>query len=160
MLTPQQLLLKLTKNVTLNQLCVTNYPEYRMVNLEYGYSMRIELKKTAIMFEYLCEMFGPLLVTSGIRCSALNEDKRVGSNSNSAHPRGEALDFKPVLEGITVMQIFEQLRKNKDFLVGQVIVYADEGFIHISRFVGRSKRDFRICRLVNGKRTYEKITVA
>ena len=155
MLTPQQLLLKLTEHVTLNQLCVTNYPEYRSVNLEYGYSMRIELKKTAIMFEYLCEMFGPLLCTSGIRCSALNEDKRVGSNSKSAHPRGEAIDFKP--KDITVMQIFEQLKKNKDFLVGQVIVYADEGFIHISRFVGRSKRDFKICRLVNGKRTYETV---
>jgi len=134
---------RISPNLVLEDVCKTNHKDYRKANIEWGFLKRENLKKTAIeVYEPLRARFGQFYINSGIRCPTLNE--KINGSKNSAHIEGNALDLRPVDYNILASQVFEYLREDKNFLVGQVILYPDLDFIHVGRYAGLSKRDFRI----------------
>ncbi len=71
--------------------------------------------------------FGPIRVTSGYRSVALCE--AVGSNKNSNHARGEAVDFEPFDSNIKMIDIIEFIYNNLEYreLIAE---YFPNGWIH------------------------------
>lgn len=71
----------------------------------------------------------PVIITSGYRCSQLNE--LVGGDFYSQHRTGQAADFyvKDFSRG-DMKKLFLQLCKEIDF--DQLILYTRQGFIHVS----------------------------
>ncbi len=158
----KHLLHKFWDNITIEVVAKTNYQEYQKANNDWAWQHRQNIQKTVNeIIAPLVKRFGRLIFNSWVRCPALNEDKRIGGSARSQHVLGDAVDFRlPKNSIFNLIDIFEYLQKNDLFIFGQCIYYEDEGFIHISRYVGRSKRQFMICKLVEGKRTYEKVKVA
>jgi len=152
--------IKLSQHLVLEDVCKTNHKDLEQANLEWGLSIRDSLKKTAIaIYEPLFDIFRSFYITSGARCPVLND--RVGHSKQ--HEEGRAFDMCPQAKEVTCEEVFNYMLNNPHFKCGQVIFYPENNFIHVSRFDIKyyaSHRDFRICRLVDGKRTYEKITVA
>ena len=68
--------------------------------------VRVNLARTALdLFEPARALVGPLRVTSGYRCPALNE--RIGGSKNSAHMDGRAFDVQPTR--LTIRDAFRRL---------------------------------------------------
>lgn len=72
--------------------------------------------------------FGRTRITSGFRSVELC--LAVGSNKNSNHARGEAVDIEPMVHGVTLFDVFEFIHDNLDYreLVAE---HFPAGWIHI-----------------------------
>lgn len=117
--------MNLTKNVTLESLCVTksNIP-----------NIPTELAKEKLMYlatyivQPIIDKFGPLDITSGYRSDAVNT--AIGGSKTSQHPKGEAVDFSP--RSASIDEVFKWCRDNLKY--GQVIneMKGKSRWIHIS----------------------------
>ena len=86
MLSPHFSLAELTKSSTASRLNINNTPDD--VSIE-------ALKLVAVnILEPVRERYGAFTPSSGFRCQKLNS--AIGSNANSQHTRGEAVDFELV----------------------------------------------------------------
>lgn len=78
----------------------------------------------------LRDHFGPLHISSGLRCLPLNA--LVGSKPTSAHPEGNAADLNVIAAGVTRKQVVAWIIANKDVLNYDQVIY--EGtWIHVGR---------------------------
>ncbi len=97
------------------------------------------------LLEPVRAQFGPVVVTSGYRCPALNA--AVGGVETSQHAAAEAADF--IVPGRDLVDVFEWIRgAGLDF--GQVIL--EPGWIHVS--LGEPYREAGKCGqalIYNGK---------
>ena len=86
MLSPHFSLAELTKSSTASRLNIDNTPD----------DAQIEALKLVAMniLEPVRERYGAFTPSSGFRCQKLNS--AIGSNANSQHTRGEAVDFELV----------------------------------------------------------------
>ena len=86
MLSPHFSLAELTKSSTASRLNIDNTPDDAQIEA---------LKLVALsILEPIRERYGAFTPNSGFRCQALNS--AIGSNANSQHTRGEAVDFELV----------------------------------------------------------------
>ena len=86
MLSPHFSLAELTKSSTASRLNINNTPDD--VSIE-------ALKLVAVnILEPVRERYGAFTPSSGFRCQKLNS--AIGSNANSQHTKGEAVDFELV----------------------------------------------------------------
>lgn len=117
--------MKLTKNFTLEELCVTdtglpNVPEPHVVE-------RLNLLAFYIL-QPTRDRYGPLKINSGFRSLAVNH--KINGSGTSQHPRGEAADIVPLEAEIE--EVYAWMRDN--LIYGQII-FEDKGgaqWIHIS----------------------------
>ncbi len=65
------------------------------------------------------DKFGPLKINSGFRGPSLNS--AVGGQKNSQHMAGQAADFVPLADGVTLLMVFDWIRKESKLPFGQVI---------------------------------------
>ncbi len=97
------------------------------------------------LLEPVRAQFGPVVVTSGYRCPALNA--AVGGVETSQHAKAEAADF--IVPGRELQDVFDWIRTST-LNFGQVIL--EPGWIHIS--LGEPYRQHDLCRqalIFNGK---------
>lgn len=122
---------KITENFTLEQLAVCNrYPQLAEENLQHAReNYGILTKLCSIILEPIRLIIGPFIISSGIRCPALN--KIVGGSPTSQHPLGQAVDIIP--RRMSVKKAFEMLSKS-NIPFGQLIYekHGDVEWIHIS----------------------------
>src|SRR3990170_8399904 len=122
---PIRRLMKLTKNFTLEELCVTdtglpNVPESHVVE-------RLLLLAFYIL-QPVRTKFGAIKINSGFRSLAVNH--KIGGSGMSQHLRGEAADIVPLEADIR--EIYAWMRDN--LIYGQLIFEDKEGkqWIHVS----------------------------
>lgn len=76
-----------------------------------------ELANLKLLCEFLLEPvrdeFGPIRITSGYRCSMLNQ--AIGSKSSSQHKQGKVADFEAVSSDITNFELAWWIVQNCDF---------------------------------------------
>ena len=83
------------------------------------------------------ELLGkPMIITSGYRCSTLNNHPEVGGEKASQHLRGQAADF--VVSGMTPKQIVEKI-KNSGIVFDQLINEYDR-WVHVSFKKGNNRK--------------------
>jgi len=75
------------------------------------------------------QKFGRMKITSGFRCLELNT--AIGSSKSSSHVKGEAADFKPLEENVSLLDIIEYVYNNLDFRE-LILEYGINGWIHVS----------------------------
>jgi hypothetical protein len=125
---------KITEHFTLEELTYTSLSGLKDKNLEYGKELQETLYALCLrILEPARELLGcPLLISSGIRCPALNE--AMGGSILSQHMLGEAADFAP--RGKSVVWAYNQLAAAKNKIkFGQLIhEISPQGkeWIHIS----------------------------
>ncbi|MCK5236485.1 MAG: DUF882 domain-containing protein [Deltaproteobacteria bacterium] len=129
--------LYLSENFTLTEMCHTdtgldNTPDSHSAQKLY-YLCQFILQQTR-------DKHGRLKINSGYRSPEVN-DKARGSKA-SQHMRGEAADIVP-LDAI-LYDVFKWIALNCTF--GQIIIYPDRGFIHVSlpRLL-QENQDAQIC---------------
>jgi hypothetical protein len=90
----------------------------------------VELTRTCQMLELVRALFGqPILISSGYRCEALNEE--CGGSENSQHCLGQAADFTSPAAG-TPREICERIVADGMIPFDQLILeYGD--WVHISQ---------------------------
>lgn len=109
--------IKLSDHFGLGELCRTSHRE-------------IDNVPPAEVIERLCRLandflepirlkFGPLWITSGYRCEALN--RAIGGSKNSAHTYGCAADFVPLAPGVRTQDIVKWVAGPSGLLFDQVI---------------------------------------
>lgn len=98
--------------------------------------------------------FGPIRITSGFRCPELCI--KVGSNPNSNHARGEALDFEPMTPGVTLFQVLEWIHRNLEYreLIAE---FFPGGWIHAAY---RLNKNVRKLKLKDKTHNYSAVTIA
>lgn len=122
--------MNLTDHFTFSELTHTDQAKYKEKNRQYGDSIKGQLVRLAEFAERLRTVLGvPMIVTSGVRCPALN--RAVGGSSTSQHVVGEAIDFRP--KGIDAKDAFKQILAS-GIRFGQLILEKRSGpwFIHAS----------------------------
>ena len=97
----------LTKNISRHEVrCKCGKCDFQTVDYE-----------TILVVQECCDHFAEELgvdkvvvsINSGHRCFEYNRSKAVGSNDDSQHPRGNALDFK--IKGVSAKKQYEYLDK-------------------------------------------------
>ena len=100
------------------------------------------------------EKFGRVRITSGYRSPGLCE--AVGSNKNSNHARGEASDFEPLRNNVTLYQVLAWIYRNLDFreLIAE---YFPDGWIHVAYREGANDR---ILKLKDANHNYSQVELS
>lgn len=102
------------------------------------------------VLEPIREVFGPIIVTSGYRCLALN--KAIGSSINSQHIEGRAADI--ILPNHRLETVINWAIKNTAF--DQAIrEFPPRGWIHISFDPARDRRQGMLATAENGRTVYK-----
>lgn len=130
MLSPHFSLAELTKSSTASRLNIDNTPDNAQIEA---------LKLVALnILEPVRERYGAFTPNSGFRCQELNS--AIGSNANSQHTRGEAVDFE--LVGVDNYNLACWCQDNLKF--DQLILECYDGsphsgWVHIS-YIGNKNR--------------------
>ena len=96
--------------------------------------------------------FGPIRITSGFRCPALNTI--VGGAPSSQHMKGEAADIIPMLGKL--QDLFVWLNHNADF---DQLIWEFGKWIHVSHtMIGTQRHGVLLAYRKNGKTVYAPIT--
>jgi zinc D-Ala-D-Ala carboxypeptidase len=116
--------MRLAKNFTLEELCVTNTGLPNVPNEEQKCKL---LYLASYILQPIRDQFGPVIIGSGFRSEEVN--KKIGGSSTSQHRYGEAADFIPAA-GLEV--VFDWAKKYLTF--GQLIFEEARGsrWIHVS----------------------------
>ncbi len=120
----------LTKNFLFSELVDTKHTDLLPANIYYAVDNMDKVIDLAKFAQEIRDFLGvPMTITSGVRCSALNN--RVGGSKTSQHLSFEAIDFVP--SRMTLQQAFDKIRKS-DLQFGQLIIEQSGGkeWIHIS----------------------------
>lgn len=113
---------ELTASDTARRLSIDNTPSPEIVG---------ELRRTAELLERVRDILkGPITVTSGYRCLALNT--AIGSLPSSAHVRGMAADFRCPDFG-TPLDVCRFLSEYADQLDYDQLIHEFSAWVHIGR---------------------------
>jgi zinc D-Ala-D-Ala carboxypeptidase len=74
------------------------------------------------------EKFGRIRITSGFRSKQVN--KAIGGSPSSNHCNGEAADFEPLEDGVTLFDILEFIINQLKFR-NVILEYPPDGWIHV-----------------------------
>lgn len=88
----------------------------------------LEILSTQVL-QPVRQEFGRIKITSGYRCLELNT--AIGSSKSSSHIKGEASDFKPIEQGISLIDIIEFIYTKLDFRE-LILEYGLSGWVHVS----------------------------
>lgn len=104
------------------------------------------------VLEPLREALGPVLITSGYRCAALNV--AIGGSKTSSHMEGKAADLS--VKGKTLAEVYNWLLAHKDELGWDQIIreFPPRGWIHCSFDALRSRKQGLLASRQNGKTVY------
>lgn len=125
-------ILKLSKNFTLDEMLRSATAEEQKIWDQYTVTISV-LKNlhalTTHILQPLRDAVGPIIITSGYRCKALND--AVNGAKTSQHMLGEAVDFrcKDLKRALYVLQYLPY---------DQLIIY--DTFIHVSYSEQRSRK--------------------
>lgn len=155
---------KLSKNISLSELIVTNQTNLYDQNAKLALSYLTNLTNLANnILQPIRDYYNkPLIITSGFRCDELN--KRIGGSLTSQHSYGEAADFTVV--DIPVETLFQDIINGNiteldTNVIGQVIQEKNK-WVHISlftpRYAANGKQPFVALRTTDGK-TYQRVEV-
>lgn len=100
------------------------------------------LEKLAVkILQPVREHFGRIRITSGFRCVELCE--KVGSNKNSNHTKGQAADFEPMRESVTLFDILRWVHENLDYreLIAE---FFPDGWIHAAYREGGNEKILKL----------------
>lgn len=142
--------MNLSKNLTLEEACVTNSGLANVPLLTEISNLRFVAEN---VFQPCRDYFGkPLKVNSGFRSKSVN--KAVGGAASSQHVKGEALDLdfgnkednKKLFEYIKSHLVFDQLINESNY-----------SWIHVSYSVANNRKEVLEMIKVKGKSTYKKV---
>lgn len=131
---------KLGKYFTLGEMLKTDRTLLQQTNIDKCTPQIVENLRSLVtnVLEPLREKIGPIKVTSGYRCPALN--KAVGGSSISQHMVGEAADLKAV--NVTNAQLFEAIKSLNlpfDQLIWEHGTATNPDWVHVS-FTKRNRK--------------------
>ena len=115
--------LPLSKNFTLGEMCKTNTGLDNIPETHHRLALHWLCQ---FILQPIRDKFGTIAINSGYRCPEVNAE--VGGSRNSQHMRGEAADIVPV--SVPLEDVYAWITCN--LLYGQLIIYPDRGFIHVS----------------------------
>jgi hypothetical protein len=145
--------MKLSENLTLNEVIKSNTATRRRINNEPTAEHLANLKVLAkVIFQPLRDALGPISVSSGYRSYKLN--KAIKGSKTSQHCKGEALDldndFKK--DRVSNRSIFFYIKNNLDFdqLIWEFGTEESPDWVHVS-FNTTGKNRGEILRAVRGK---------
>lgn len=141
----------LTEHFSFNELTACpRHPELQDKNRLEAAAFEDKLREVCGLLEPLRAQFGPITVTSGYRCPALNT--AVGGVPDSQHAKAEAADIVP--QRADLDEVFTWARENLPQF-GQLI--REPGWIHIS--LGQPYRPADKCRevLIFDGKTYRRV---
>lgn len=122
--------MRLTKNFLFSEFTETKHADLLASNIYYAVDNMDKVRELAKFAQEIRDFLGvPMTITSGVRCTALNN--RVGGSATSQHVKCEAIDFIP--SKISLQEAFNRIRFSK-IIFGQLIIEksGDKEWIHIS----------------------------
>ena len=124
--------MKLTNHFSFEELTVTNYSaEMLALNRKRATIIQDHIYKLALFAEQVRAILDvPMIITSGFRCTELNE--AIGGSATSQHATAQAIDFVPG-KFMTVEEAYDKLRKSR-LVYGQLIIEHSKGkeWVHVS----------------------------
>lgn len=144
--------MKITKNFSFNEFVATSHSEHATANYQYGKANEDKVVRLAKSMQRVRDILGfPILISSGVRCPALN--KAVGGAKNSQHVKCEAVDFVLVNPTPTMNdQLWWAYKKLRSSAIEfDQLIYEVRGkseWIHIS-FCDNNRRE---CLTFDGKK--------
>jgi zinc D-Ala-D-Ala carboxypeptidase len=138
---------ELTKSDTADRLDIDNQPNEEQIE-----SLRLLCEN---ILQPVRDHFGkPVKITSGFRCSALNQ--AAGGSSNSDHCRGQACDFE--IDGVPNPELAEWIESNLKYTQLILEFYTqgqpNSGWVHCSYSPSNLKGQSLTATKVAGKTTY------
>lgn len=131
--------MRLTENFTFEELVQTSHREHAEANYNFGLKNKAKVQWLAEHMQTLRDCLGsPIIVTSGVRCQALNT--AVGGAANSQHTKIEAVDF--IVPGMLLDTAFNLIRGYREVRFDQLILecVGKSKWIHISFTTERPRR--------------------
>jgi uncharacterized protein YcbK (DUF882 family) len=111
---------KLSKNFAWGELTRTGQSALQDQNREEAEAYKPALTALAVtLLQPVRDRWGALRINSGFRGRSVNQ--KVNGAKASQHLIGEAVDFMPLSEGVTLEQVFDWIRKESGLPFGQVI---------------------------------------
>lgn len=121
--------MQITNHFTYNELTRTNHTNFerrnRLLGQKYIPNMRLVCY---YILEPIRARYGIVYILSCFRCLDLN--RYIGSKDTSQHPLAQAVDFR--VKNVECQKVFDYIRIKDCFKWGQLILYIDEKFIHLS----------------------------
>jgi len=111
---------KLSKNFTWGEFTRTGQTALQDQNRVEAERYKLALTALAQLLQPVREHWGALRVNSAFRGPSVNA--KVGGSKTSQHMIGEAVDFVPLSEGVSLEQVFDWIRKESKLPFGQVIL--------------------------------------
>ena len=138
---------ELTRSDTADRLDIDNQPNEEQIE-----SLRLLCEN---ILQPVRDHFGkPVKITSGFRCSALNQ--AAGGSSNSDHCRGQACDFE--IDGVPNPELAEWIESNLKYTQLILEFYTqgqpNSGWVHCSYSPSNLKGQSLTATKVAGKTTY------
>ncbi len=132
---------ELLRSSTASRLGIKNIPNEEQLKC-------IELVSTNIL-QPVRSKFGPIRITSGFRSPELC--LKIGSTTSSNHTRGQAVDFEPYDNKISLYSIFEWIHDNCEFreLIAE---FFPDGWVHAAF---RAEGNDKIVKLKDDKHSYK-----
>lgn len=125
---------KLSKNFAWGELTRTGQSDLQAKNREEAEQYKAALTALATtLLQPVRDRWGALRINSAFRGRSVNQ--KVGGAKASQHLIGEAVDFVPLSEGVTLEEVFDWIRKESGLPFGQVIhecPSATSRWIHLS----------------------------
>ncbi len=119
----------LTKNFLLREFYVsTSHPDIAKKSVKFHEDIFALKLLTIEILQKIRDQFGPLKILSGFRSEELNH--AINGSKRSDHLFGSAADFVPI--SFDISQVYSWIALDSKLPYRQVILYPEEGFIHIS----------------------------
>lgn len=112
---------KLSKNFTWGEMTKTGQTALADKNREEAEKYKMSIKAIAEMLQVVRDHWGAIRVNSCFRGPAVNAGIK-GASKISQHMLGEAVDFVPMSEGVTLEMVFDWIRHESKLPFGQVIL--------------------------------------
>ena len=111
---------KLSKNFTWGELTRTGQTALQATNRQEAEQYKPALQALAQLLQAVRDHFGVLRVNSAFRGPSVNAGAK--GSSKSQHLVGQAVDFVPLSEGVTLEQVFDWIRFDSGLKFGQLIL--------------------------------------
>jgi len=120
----------ITPHFKYKELVHTDHTQFKQQNYEQGKAFIGNMRMLSYFYlEPIRARYGvPIDITSCFRCLDLN--RFIKSKDSSQHPKCEAVDFR--VRKTESKKVFDYIQLKECFKWGQLILYPDDNFIHLS----------------------------